>query len=131
MARPRNPTALLELTGAFKKNPQRRKARENEPIADGAIGEIPRGLPPGVRAAWREIVRDCPAGVLTSADRIAVRSAARLLAAENRGDIAVGERAQLHKILGDLGMTPRGRAYVQVAPPPRKPGETGNAFADA
>jgi hypothetical protein len=31
MGRPCKPTAVLEMNGAFKKNPNRRKARENEP----------------------------------------------------------------------------------------------------
>jgi hypothetical protein len=126
MPRPRKPTAILELSGSFKKNPQRRAERDGEPTPAGPIGTCPRDLADEVRAAWGEIVRTCPPGVLTKADRIAVRSAARLLAAENAGSIAVGERAQLHKLLGDLGMTPRGRAYVHV-PPPSK---TGNEFAD-
>lgn len=113
------------MSGAFKKNPQRRAARASEPTPEGPIGTVPSDLTDEVKASWREIVRTCPPGVLTKADRIAVRSAARLLAAENAGTIAVGERAQLHKLLGDLGMTPRGRAYVHV--PPVK---TGNEFAD-
>lgn len=130
MPRPRKPTALLEMAGAFKKDPKRRRARDNEPTPDGPIGEPPPDLQPDVAAAWGEIVRTCPAGVLTKADRIAVRSAARLLAAENAGTIAVGERAQFHRLLESLGMTPRGRSYVHVAPPVREPGKTGNVFVD-
>jgi len=38
----------------------------------------------------------------------------------------VGERAQLHRLLAELGLTPRSRAYVSVEPP-----EGANEFADA
>jgi len=41
MARPRKPTNLLELTGAYHKNPQRRREREGEPIAPGPLGGPP------------------------------------------------------------------------------------------
>ena len=41
MSRPRTPTNILELRGALKKDPQRRKLRANEPKPETAIG-----LPP-------------------------------------------------------------------------------------
>lgn len=90
------------------------------------IGPVPRDLPEGVKDAWREIVKDCPEGVLTSCDRIAVRSAARLLALENSGAIENAQRTQLHNILASFGMTPRGRAYVKTTTPEKKAG----AFAE-
>lgn len=41
MARPRKPGNVLELKGAFKRNPARGKARENEPKPNGEIGDPP------------------------------------------------------------------------------------------
>ena len=41
MSRARKPTALLELTGALRKDPQRYRDRANEPRPDTSIGEPP------------------------------------------------------------------------------------------
>lgn len=116
MARPRTPTAILEAKGAFDKNPQRGRARAGEPRPRIGIGDPPDDLPDDVRACWHDIVSCCAPGVLTCADRIAVLSTARLLARENKGIISTGERGQLHRMLAEMGMTPKGRAYVQVDP---------------
>lgn len=42
--RPPKPTNLLELTGAFRKDPARRRKRGNEPQPPGPIGEPPAGF---------------------------------------------------------------------------------------
>ena len=128
MSRPRKPTAILKLSGAFKANPARAKLRENEPIPRGELGRSYSDLPPEVLACWREIVKQCAPGVLTSADRAFVRYTSRLMAKDNAGDITTGERALLQRAFGDLGMTPRGRAYVKGdGSDPSKP---ENPFAD-
>lgn len=114
MARPRTPTAILEAKGAFAKNPQRAHARAGEPKPRAGIGNPPDDLADDVRSCWHDIVSCCSPGVLTAADRIAVLSTARLLARENRGIISTGERGQLHRMLAEMGMTPKGRAYIHV-----------------
>jgi hypothetical protein len=55
MARPRTPTALLELRGAFKNHPSRLKARKYEPIVTSALPDPPHTLPKPVKAAWLEM----------------------------------------------------------------------------
>ncbi len=114
MSRPRTPTAILVAKGAFDKNPKRARGREHEPRPRGAIGNPPDDLPADVLACWHDIVSCAPPGVLTSSDRIAVRSAARLLARENKGAISTGERGQLHRLLDSFGMTPKGRTYINA-----------------
>jgi hypothetical protein len=126
MARPRVPTKILEMSGAFRKNPGRARSRVGEPEPRGSIGEPPAGLTEEILGCWHDIVSTCAPGVLTSADRIAVMSAARLLARENKGIISTGERGQLHKLLADFGMTPKGRAYVRGSEPEE---ETDSSFA--
>lgn len=64
MARPRKPSNILELNGAFKRNPARGKARENEPVPNGEIGDPPNHLPANVAECWREIVGFAHPGVL-------------------------------------------------------------------
>lgn len=123
MARPRKPTAILELSGAFRKNPQRRAAREGEPTPAGEVGPPDGNLPGPVAACWREIVAGAAPGVLTTSDRIAVRSAARLMVLEAKGKIRTGERVLLHRLLSDFGMTPRGRCYVKAPAPTDGPNE--------
>jgi hypothetical protein len=66
MARPNKPTALLELNGAFKKDPARRRAREHEPKPSGPLGEPPASFPPNQKQAWLELSSQAPPGVLTN-----------------------------------------------------------------
>ncbi len=78
----RKPTELLALSGAFEKNPQRR--RPVEPKSPHPIGEPPACLAPDEAACWRDFVSEAPAGVLTSADRLALEALARLVARSRR-----------------------------------------------
>lgn len=127
MARPRKPTRILELTGAFRKNPQRRKQREAEPQPPAGLGAAPADLSDAERTCWERIAAEAPEGVLTSADRSYVRSAAILMALEDAREINTKDRGQLHKLLADFGMSPRGRSYIKVAP---DSGRKANEFAD-
>ena len=82
MARPREPTELLILTGGYR--PDRHARRRSAPKSERPIGEPPGHLAPDEAAAWREFCRDAPAGVLTSGDRWAVELVARLVAKGRR-----------------------------------------------
>ena len=141
MARPRKPSALLELSGAFDHDPQRR--RKDEPQETRPLGKPPARIPPEVLPYWDEIVEMVPGGVLTYRDRWAVEIAARLMAKQVRGlpsltaspeiiskcqldanqvkrllageKITSSELSTLRSLLAALGMTPGDRSKLSVA----------------
>jgi hypothetical protein len=125
MARPRKPTNVLELKGAFKKDPQRK--RPSEPVPTGGIGPAPSALPAKLRVIWDEVVAICPPGVLGNSDRIALEALVRLLN-EFRTDYAEfsGARmSQLVSLMGRFGLTPSDRSKIVV---PK--GKEKNPFAN-
>lgn len=129
MGRPRKPTAELELTGAFKKNPQR--SRPNEPKPSGPLGNPPARLSAGEKKAWFELAEIIPPNVLANSDRWAVEIACRIMARiwedgiGGKHGVSVGELAQLNQLVGRMGMTPADRSKVGVT----KGGEDENEFA--
>jgi phage terminase small subunit len=130
MARPRKPTNVLQLAGAFKKNPDRGRARANEPRPTGAIGDPPDALSEAVRKAWHDTVAEAPPGVLTNADRGILTLVAMLRDHAEHGEIYItregvvtDERvwdtkklALLKSCYTELGMTPASRSKVQIKP---------------
>lgn len=125
MARPREPARILELRGAFRANPQRR--REDAPGAGPFNAEPPEHLHPTTARAWRYLVPRLPRVVLTASDEPAVEAAARVLGAcwelESRlGPLAAAapEFSKLHglllRYLAELGLSPRARASLTAAP---------------
>lgn len=112
MARPRTPTNVLEMRGAFKKNPQR--ARVDEPPAEGDVGPMPASFNAVQKAAWEDVIAYCHTGVLCRADSLAVEMAAVLLAEfrTNPGDMPAAKLARLDSLLGRFGMTPADRSKV-------------------
>lgn len=127
MARPRKPSNVLELKGAFSKNPKRGAARANEPDPVGDIGEAPAYLDENEKACWYEIVKMCHAGSLCAADALIVEHGARVLAALRANPIYedVKLMVRLEATLGKLGLTPADRSKVQVV----KAKEVENPFA--
>ena len=75
MARPRKPSNVLELRGAFNKNPNRKRPNEPKPI--GTVGDYSLG---SVEPAeiWEELKAACPQNVLTQSDRLAFEIAVEL-----------------------------------------------------
>ena len=127
----RKPTALLKLAGSDRKDPQRYRGRKHEPKPDGPLGACPRKFGQAqkeVAQAWNAIAENCPAGVLTAMDRVAVQLAAALLAEFWRDPFAfqAAKHTRQHSLLGAFGMTPSDRTRVSV--PPRGEGEV-NRFA--
>ena len=119
MARPRKPTVVLEMKGAFKKNPQRKRT---DPKTQGPIGRAPKHLSEDEQAIWREVIRIAPAGVLTSADRIALEELVSLIH-QRRTDLAGmtdGKRQLLRSYIAQFGMTPADRSKINVPPPKMK-----------
>lgn len=126
MGRPRTPTNVLELRGAFDKNPKRRGERANEPAPNGEIGDPPHGLTVDVHDAWFAIIDACPPGVLCKADRIALHVAAVLYAEFNSCamEMPAARVNALFAALSRFGMDPASRSKVGV---PQKPKE--NSFS--
>lgn len=119
MGRPRKPTNVLLLKGAFSKDPARGRERENELPVIGDVGEPPEALSPEAQGCWREIKGSLPEGTLGKSDAITLELASGLLA-----DIrAAGIRntppailARMQALLGSMGMTPADRSKVKVPP---------------
>jgi hypothetical protein len=117
MARPRKPTAVLDARGAFKKNPQRRRA--GEPIVREPIGASPPDFDQLQREAYQQIVSQAPIGVLTEADNLAVEMASTLLAQfrKDRDGFPVMAYGKLIQLLGTFGMTPSDRSKLNIQAP--------------
>jgi hypothetical protein len=126
MARPRKPTALLELNGSLSHNPGRHANRAGEPFDPRPLGDPPLHLDPPQRAAWGEIERIAPPGVLCHGDRLIVELAAVLLAQFRAAGAMFpdGRLRRLESVLGQLGLTPAARSKVTATPVPK-----GNPFA--
>jgi phage terminase small subunit len=155
LPRPRKPTSLLELSGAFAKNPTRR--RPAEPRDDRPLGDPPTRLPAAAVPYWREIASLAPARVLCAADRLAVELAARLMLKACQGDnasvlldlveaaragkltnkelravavrqtISSAELATLRSLLAAFGMTPADRSKLSI--PAERPPNPWDEFA--
>jgi hypothetical protein len=114
MARPRKPTAELELKGAFAKNPKRRRV---DPKTSGPIGDPPPSMELELHATWHELADQAPLNVLRSADRALLEVATILLFTIRRTSRAALEPAmigQLLKCLSAMGMTPVDRSKVHA-----------------
>lgn len=118
----RKPTAVLEVSGAFKKHPAR--TRKNEPQA-GGVGPAPDDMPVGQRAIWDEVVSNCAPGVFQSGDRVMLEALVTLIAQFRADRAGFGGRKyqQLMALLVRCGMTPADRSRVSVshAKPEEKP----------
>lgn len=118
MARPRKPTAVLELKGAFKANPSRGKARKNEPKPDGEIGEPPALLGEPEQELWRELAM--VGSWLTAGDRLILEIACRLMVMFRANTLDGGGISKLITALSKLGFSPTDRSKVN-APGAKEP----------
>ena len=118
MARPRKPARLLELKGAFAKDPQRR--RDPEPQPNEPLGDAPGHLDAGTQAIWAEIASVLPAGVVGNADRLLVEMCSCLVGEFRRSPLKMqtSRMALLRSCLASLGMSPCDRAKLSI--PERK-----------
>ena len=112
MSRPRKPTAVLELLGAFKRNPDRLMARKNEPLVTTALPQPPPRLPMPVKSAWLEMRNR--GFWLTSADRFLVEIAATLMARYRFDEIKSGDVSLLIGLLGKIGFSPKERGSMNL-----------------
>lgn len=124
MARPRTPSNILELRGAFKNHPERRR-KDLEGVGP-FDPHPPASLPQELVGCWQEVVKQINPAVLTASDVTSVEVMARLLLMiRMRGEMeAVRE---LRQWFGQYGLTAVGRA--KLAAPKKEAG--GNPFADA
>jgi phage terminase small subunit len=125
MSRPRTPTNILELRGAFKRNPQRKRGSEPEPVI--GIGPAPKWFDVGHRDIWAELTAQYAASILTVSDRLALEILCCLVQ-EYREDPTVmsgAKIARMEALDGKFGGTPAGRAKLTV---PKKQDE--NPFSD-
>jgi hypothetical protein len=116
MGRPRKPTAVLELTGAFRKNPQRKRT---DPPATGPLGDPPEHFTPEQAVVWHELAAVSPRGVLTRSDRLLVEIAVVLmLRVRKQGPrMRRGELNVLISVLSRMGMSPADRLRVGIGNP--------------
>ncbi len=112
--RPRTPTNILKMRGAFLNHPERAKDRENEPVCLEPIGNPPSTFTGDQLQAWKEIIGYAAEGVFVRTDTLAVERAAVLLAKIRAGHASEGEGRQFDSFLGRFGMTPADRSKVQV-----------------
>jgi len=115
MARPRKPTAQLELVGAFDKNPQR--TRNSEPMCDEEVIQPPVELDEDALVAWNFLVECSVPGILTRLDSTYLALVAKAVAKAWQPDAKIDEMYKAGNMLGKLGMTPSDRSKVVV---PRK-----------
>lgn len=127
MGRPRKPTNVLEFTGAFDKNPQRKAARANEPTPAAAAGDAGDWMTEQEKAAYVWVKERCAPGVLGNCDEGILELTAVLRAALVARTIDAKGRAQLRLCYTDLGMTPASRSKVQGKP--SDPSKPANEFA--
>ena len=130
--RPRKPTRQLERSGAFDKDPQRR--RQGEPAADSHEPEMPEGLNDLGQMAWRNICsRIRTMGLLSKSDSEMLEMYARAyqdwrkcqkltdsegIVKGNRRNPADTAKAvyfgQMMNILGRFGLSPSDRSNLDI-----------------
>lgn len=140
MPQPRKPTNVLHLSGAFKKNPQRLKARANEPVFVAGMSECPDWIDLDAQNEWSRIVPDLEAAGVTTrieATALAMYCQAYSHAKKAQAEIfrdgltimtesglkkhpAVGiykdSMALARAYLTEFGMTPASRSKVSAKP---------------
>jgi hypothetical protein len=116
MPGPRKPTAILEATGAYIKNPQRRRPPEPRPV--GPLGTAPEHLGDREKTIWDELSSLLPPGVAGSCDEPAFEVIVCLLSQfrHNRSTMSGSLLMQLSNLLGKFGMTPSSRASLSIPP---------------
>ncbi len=126
MPRPRKAANTHEISGAYAHNPQRRR---RDVKATGSVGAwVERSSEPA--EVWEELVRGCPAGILTAADRQGLELAVRLLVALRRdpAGFPASKGSLLVNILGKLGCLPASRLQMNTPDPKDKDDKSEKYF---
>lgn len=110
--RPRTPTKVLEMRGAYERNPQRRKDREGEPDNLAPVGEAPPALDETQRARWDELVLMYPWA--RHSDRLLLEQTAIVWALMRSGKAKPADMKLLQTNIRCLGGTPADVSKVRM-----------------
>lgn len=124
MARTRKPTAIMEASGAFDRDPARRRI---DPETTGELGDPPRHLTPDNKKIWKEIAASLPVGVAKNADRMAFEVLVGLMHRFRNADLSGAQLSSLTGLLSKFGLTPASRASVAT---PASTKEGSNPFTE-
>ena len=111
------PSAVLELKGAYKKDPGRRNTKE--PVGESFPENPPDHLDEVEQRHWVEIVGMLAAGVLQKSDQLTVEMLAVLLTEfrAKRASMSSANMGRMSKCINMLGMSPADRTRIQVDKP--------------
>lgn len=114
MARHRTPSNILELKGAYKRNPERRN--HDEPEATPFVDKPPAYFDAQHIRAWNDVIDRVPAGVLKNADYYLVVLAAAIVVEieEKSGHISNERMGRFVSISACLAITPSSRSSFVV-----------------
>ena len=121
MARPRTPTKILELKGAFKKNPQRE--RNNEPEPTKTLGNYPANFKSKkLKAIWDELADNFALGNLGNSDRLALETLCILVDGfrSDPKEFSSAKLGRMTALISLFGGTPSDRAKLNVPKTPKK-----------
>ncbi len=117
MGKPRKPSAILEVNGAFKKNPNRR--RNNEPKIDKPVGKPPVYFDKEQVKMWNEIKASLVDGVALFSDKFSLELLCNTLVQYRRDPFTftAADKSQLKAMLSHFGMSPSTRANIEIVQP--------------
>jgi hypothetical protein len=122
LGRPPKPAVIQEASGAWIKNPSRRRteAKIRAPID---TNNIPEKMNEHETKCWHELIFNAPLYVLKNSDAYIVEAAARTLSRVRCPELyglsmtqQIQVMTQLRAFLSLMGMTPSDRARVQSEP---------------
>lgn len=115
MARPRKPTALLESEGAYRKDPQRKRERGNEPQFTRGC-ECPKHLKGVALAKWRELFEELDRlNMLQRVDASALEAACIAYAEAVAADAQIAKTGLTYTVSDVAGNEiPRKRPEVEI-----------------
>jgi hypothetical protein len=125
MSRPRKPTKELELVGAFRKNPLRKRV---DPETRPDIGNPPPSMSLELHAIWHELADAAPIGVLTHSDRPLLEQFTKWVhKSRTATDWSAADASALNFYFVRCGMSPSDRSRVHA--PQRKEKNPFDKFA--
>jgi|14_taG_2_1085336.scaffolds.fasta_scaffold04542_6 hypothetical protein len=121
MSKPKKSARILELQGAYKKDPQRKNHDEPE-VKPLTVADVPALLTEHERECFIKLMSVMPAGVYSVAEIPMLELAAKLQSESqlNWAEFPAPKMGHLIKVLCQLGMTPGER--TRLVQPKVKPG---------